>query len=88
MRKFMKNDGLNDYKAFQAAFSHTLEEIYCCTEHYSRAALSKATVFLEERTQQGMWIVQEEYFKDFSYSSDDILFIHQLCLILIPSIKN
>lgn len=41
MRKFMKNDGLNDYKAFQAAFSHTLKEIYCCTAHYYRAALSK-----------------------------------------------
>lgn len=33
MRKFMKNDGLNDYKAFRAAFSHTLEEIYCCIDH-------------------------------------------------------
>lgn len=43
MRKFMKTDGPNDYKAFQAAFSHTLEEIYCCTEHYCRAALSKTS---------------------------------------------
>ena len=41
MRKFMKNVRLNDYKGFQAAFSHTLEEIYCCTEHYYTAALSK-----------------------------------------------
>lgn len=41
MRKFMKNVWLNDYKGFQAVFSHTLEEIYCCTEHYYTAALSK-----------------------------------------------
>lgn len=37
----MKNDGLNNYKAIQVAFSHTLEEIYYCTEHYYRAIWSK-----------------------------------------------
>lgn len=42
MQKLMKNDGLNDYKAFQAALSHTLEEIYCGTECCYKAALSKA----------------------------------------------
>lgn len=42
MQRLMKNDGLDDDKAFQAALSHTLEEIYCYTERCYKAALSKA----------------------------------------------
>lgn len=42
MQRLMKNDGLDDDKAFQAALSHTLEKIYCYTEHCNKAALSKA----------------------------------------------
>lgn len=41
MRKFMKNDGLNEYKVLQAAFSDTVEEIYGFIEHYYRSALSR-----------------------------------------------
>jgi hypothetical protein len=42
MQKFMKNDGTDDDKDSQAALSHTLEEIYCCSAHCYKAALSRA----------------------------------------------
>lgn len=43
----------------------------------------KPMVFPTERTQCGTQSPQEEPFKDFNYSRDVTLFIHQLCLILI-----
>lgn len=88
MRKFMKNDGLNDYKGFQAAFSHTLEEIYCCAEHYYRRHCQKPMVFPEERIQYGTQNPQERHYKDCSCSRDATLFIHWLRLILILRIRK
>lgn len=83
MRKFMKNDGLNDYKAFQAAFSHTkkfIVALHVITEQHCQ----KPMMFHAGRIQYGIQSPWEKHFKDFNYSRDVTLFIHQLCLILIP----
>lgn len=41
-------------------------------------------MFPAEKIQYGIQNPREEHFKDFNYSRDVTLFIHQLWLILIP----
>lgn len=88
MRKFMKTDGPNNYKAFQAALVTHWEKFIVVLSISAEQHCQKPVVFPEERTQYRTQSPWPGYFKELNCSRDVILFIHQLCLRLIHGIKN
>ena len=75
-------------KAFRQLLVTHLKKFIVALSIIIERHCEKPMVFPAERIQYGTQSPQEGHYKDFNSSRDATLFIHWLCLILIPRIRK